>query len=47
VDIPDDQWGPALGEDFGSPSDRTVLLVSPHATSLALAAFTELEQFLS
>ena len=37
----------ALGEDFGSPSDRTVLLVGPHATSLALPAFMELEQFLS
>jgi hypothetical protein len=47
VDIPNDQWGPALGEDLGSPSDRTVLLVGPHATSLALPAFMELEQFLS
>src|SRR5262245_5094740 len=35
IQIPDDQRGPALGEDLGAPGDRAVLAVGSHAASLA------------
>src|SRR5688572_23257494 len=38
MQVADDQRGPTLGEDLGSPGDRAVLAVGPHGFSVASRA---------